>query len=502
MNRTLKTLVTLVVTSALVLGTMAGCSSKKQDTSTAIKNSKQVTLKIMLPGDRPKDWDTVKAEAEKRMASTVNVKLDVSFAPWTDIDQKSKVAMTSGEEWDLVWDAPGWPHYEEMAQGGYYEPIDALLKQYGANILKNRSAEMIDANKINGKSYGVPLEIRYYKPWGFYVRQDLREKYGMAPLKTWDDLVTFMYKVKQNEKNIIPFVPHNGVDFVPFKLAAIQNPDMNLNVLYGMALYSKNNDGKVYNFLDDEDPIVMKQLQQIRKMLQDGIISQDTMKLTSDEFGKGKTAVSCLNDIGIRENVKSSLAKVMPGAKAEFVALDDISKQKYSTYKAGNFICVPVSSKNKEKAIQFLNWANEKDNYDLLAYGIKGQDYEEGTGNTYKVLPTNQYATFAYDWIWNPALDRISSELDPQSLLIDKYSRTANNFKPDKLTGFTFNPKAVKNEMAQYNTMNSEMWRPILAGVLDYDTNMPKFKAKAYPILKKIQIEYQKQVDEFLKAKK
>lgn len=501
MNKTLKTLVTLVVSSTLVLGTMAGCASKKQDPNQAGKKSKPVTLKIMLPGDRPKDWDTVKAEAEKRMESTINVKLDVSFAPWTDIDQKSKIAMTSGEEWDLVWDAPEWPHYEEMAQGGYYEPIDDLLKQFGPNILKNRPAEMIDANKINGKSYGVPLEIRYAKPWGFYVRQDLREKYGMKPLKTWEDLVAFMRKVKENEKNIIPFVPYD-VAFAPFRLTAVRNPAMNLKVLYGMSLYTKNNDGKVYNFLDDPDPKVMNQLQEIRQLFKDGIISQDTLKLTSTEFEKGKAAVTANNDIGIRDNVKSSLTKAIPGAKAEFVALDDISNQSYSTYKAGNFICVPVSSKNKEAAIKFLDWANQKDNYDLLAYGIKGKDWEEGAENTYKVLPTNQYVTFAYDLIWNPTLDRISSDLDPQALKIDKYFRDSKNFKPDKLTGFTFNPKAVKNEIARYNKMNLEMWRPILGGVLDYDTNMPKFKEKAYPILKKIQVEYQKQIDEFLKNKK
>ena len=499
MNKTLKALVTLVVTSTLVLGTMAGCSSKKQDPNTEGKKSEPVTLKIMLPGDRPKDWDAVKAEAEKRMESTINVKLDVSFAPWTDIDQKSKVAMTSGEEWDLVWDAPDWPHYQEMALGGYYEPIDDLLKQFGPNILKNRSKEMMEANKIEGKSYGVPLEIRYYKPWGFYVRKDLREKYGMEPLKTWEDLVAFMTKVKETEKNVIPFVPHNGTDFVPFKLTAVQNPDMNLNVLYGTALYAKNNDGKVYNFLDDPDPKVMKQLQQTRKLVQDGIISKDTMILTNDEFGKGKTAVTIANDIGVRDNVKTSLASAIPGATAEFVSLDDTSKQLYSTFKAGNFICVPVSSKKKESAIKFLDWANEKDNYDLLAYGIKGQDWEEGTENTYKVLPTNQYATFGYAWIWNPSLDRLNSDLEPQVLKFDEYTRDSKNFKEDKLTGFTFNPKAVKNEIAQYNKMNLEMWRPILGGVLDYDTNMPKFKEKAYPILKKIQVEYQKQIDEFLK---
>ena len=57
-----------------------------------------VTLKIVLPGDRPADMDKVIQEAEKRMADTINVKLDIGIVPFSDLAQKTQVMLASGEE--------------------------------------------------------------------------------------------------------------------------------------------------------------------------------------------------------------------------------------------------------------------------------------------------------------------------------------------------------------------------------------------------------------------
>jgi putative aldouronate transport system substrate-binding protein len=174
----------------------------------------------------------------------------------------------------------------------------------------------------------------------------------------------------------------------------------------------------------------------------------------------------------------------------------------FSTYKAGNFIAVPVISKNKERAIQFINWLNQKDNYDLLAYGIKGKNWEEAGEGLYKPIKESTYPGIPFAWGWNSKLDRIDASLSEDVIKLNKWQRDSNNFKTDILAGFTFDPSPVSNEVAQLSNMNNELFIPLILGVLEPKDGLAKFKDKAYANVKKIQAEYQKQLDASLASKK
>lgn len=82
----------------------SGLSSTAEITSEmqADEQLEPVTLKIILPGDRPADMNMVIAEAEKRMEGTLNVKLDVVFYPFSDMKQKMETALAAGEEIDCI----------------------------------------------------------------------------------------------------------------------------------------------------------------------------------------------------------------------------------------------------------------------------------------------------------------------------------------------------------------------------------------------------------------
>ncbi|MGO4372551.1 hypothetical protein AB4Z21_17675 [Paenibacillus sp. MCAF20] len=102
----------LMVVSLILTVILAGCRSNgpaPSETGESPQVSEEgqlnpVTLKIMFPGDPPADWDEVKAEMENRLAGTLNVKLNVVYIPWTDVLQKRQVALSSAEDYDLIWD--------------------------------------------------------------------------------------------------------------------------------------------------------------------------------------------------------------------------------------------------------------------------------------------------------------------------------------------------------------------------------------------------------------
>ena len=513
----------LVVGLALVmlLMSLAGCGGgdksqqsttpeqkqeeKKEADSDTAKKAELATLKAMLPGDRPTNMEEVIAEAEKRMADSVNVKLDVVFVSWADLSQKTQITLSSGENIDLIFDAP-WLHMGQMISNNFYEPLESLLEKNGPNIIKTRPQEMWDANKFEGKIYGIPLGAFHYQGRGYILRKDIREKLGIPEIKTYEDLKTFMYAVKDKEKSMAALAGRvdsmGGVSPVFQRIQFDDETFMRTARIGGdnLTFYYENNDGKIYNLIDKMQPKFWESVQENRKLYLDGVMHQDALSVKSevDLFVNGKLACMTANDFGVPKQVGDDLKKNIAGAEAEYVTFFNPSVKKISNFLQYNFICVAAVSKNKERAIQFLDWANEKDNYDLLAYGIKGKNWEPVGDDLYKPLE-NAYRWYPYAWIWSPTLERLDATQPEFVNKWNRWSQDSNNFEKDALTGFMFDPAPVADEVSKHNTLYEEYVKPLLYGVADPDSTWAKYKEKAAPYVKKIHEEADKQAAEFLK---
>ena len=157
----------------------------------------KLELKIYVPGDRPRDMDLVLEEIERLCPPEINVKPNLVFIPWSDLADKTSLALTSGEEVDLIFDAP-WLHMDQMYSQGMYQILDEYCEQYGQNLISARGEVMWNANKWDGHTIGIPFGDTYGGSRSFYVRKDIREALGIAPLQTHQDLVDFLYAVKEN----------------------------------------------------------------------------------------------------------------------------------------------------------------------------------------------------------------------------------------------------------------------------------------------------------------
>ncbi|XEC93997.1 extracellular solute-binding protein [Paenibacillus tarimensis] len=513
----MKKTVLLLLTLFLAVSLLAACGKSGNggnDTPAANTGNKDmaegtqakldpVTLKIMIPGDRPRDFDAVIAEAEKRMADTLNVKLDVVFIPWADLGQKTQVTLSSGENIDLIFDAP-WLHLNQMVAGGYYEPLDELLEKYGQNIVTTRSEQMMEANKYNGKIMAVPLSNAFLSGRVYYVRKDIREKLGVPEIKSYDELIKLAYTIKEKMPEITPIISHNNgpMSWAQYrKVFDYENSIKDTQIGTDGVLYHKNNDGKVYNMFDEKDPVYWGWITDARKLYQDKLMYQDVLSLkdANELYKSGKAAILNTNDFGVNADLQSAVKQ--GGGEVEAVTFFSTEKGANITdFKAWNFLALASVSKNKERAIMFLDWANQKENYDLLAYGIQGQNWEPAGEDRYKKL-NDGYGFFPYAWIWNPTHDRLSADLDEETVQLTKFTTVADNFTADILTGFTFDTAPVANEIAQFNSIRDKYIPAISNGVVDSDSTWEKYKAEGYDVSKKIQAEMQKQIDAFLASK-
>ncbi len=481
-----------------------------------------VTLKTILPGDRPKDMDVVLAEVEKRLAADgLAIKLNVVFVPWgDDLKQKPTLMLTSGEAVDLAFDAP-WNVMVQNISQGFYTPLEDLLKQSGPDLLKTIPKDMLDANMFpyqgRNRVMGIPLGNAISNGRTYYIRKDVREKLGVAPIKTFDDLVAFAYKVKENMPDMVPWLPggsDGGRDqaWASFKVIFTYNSERMATTValpqdYVLYFKQMENNGRVHNFFDEMNPIMMDAVNQARKLYQDRIIYQDVLAAIPDastEFTKGRYAIGHANDFGVNPDHQSRLQQNVPTGVIEAVSFFSTTpKDNMSAYKQWNFMCIPQVSKNKELAMKFLNWTRKAQaNYDLVAYGIQGVHWNPVGADQYEVTTkgASDWRWFPYAWVWNPMQDRQSSSFDQTSANLRRFCQKAENFTTDILAGFNFDATPVQNEIAQFNAIESKYTVAILDGVVDPTVYLAKFKDEAGGFVKKIQIELQKQIDAFLAA--
>jgi putative aldouronate transport system substrate-binding protein len=242
-----------------------------------------------------------------------------------------------------------------------------------------------------------------------------------------------------------------------------------------------------------------------RKLYQDGILDPDTLAIKDYNayVESGKAAVVIANDFGVNVQYEQALEKNVPGASYEaFTLFQRTPGRTVVNFQQWNFQCLATVSKNKERAVQFLDWTNSsQDIYDLIAYGIKGTDWEPVGDTQYNTLPNSGYPWFPYAWVWNPTQDRLSASFTQDDMANYQFCKVADNFTMDVLTGFSFDATPVKNELAMYATIEAKYYPAIMNGVVDPDTYWAKLKDEGAPYVKKIQVELQKQIDAFLASK-
>lgn len=482
--------------AALAVGSLPAFTLAAQDMT------QEVTLKIMLPGaERPAIMDEIIAEAERRMLEAgMNTKLTVDFIPWGADLSKLSLALAAGEAVDLVFDAPWLAINQNIAQGFYIQldnPDNNLLETYGSNILAKRPALMWDANKFGGKAMGVPLGAYHYQGRSWLIRKDIREEIGFPAIETWEQLEAFLYAVKEAKPDMIPLkaAPVGHALFHDFdtSLRSIDAPDFR-------PIYLRGNDGVVRNLFDEMDEQFWSYIELGNKWLKDGLIPAE-IPASGDPYAidGGRTVVAQVNDFGINPGVAQRVRDL--GGEAEWVTFFDQSKKRVVNFLQYNFICLAHSSPNPERAIAFLNWANEKANYDLLAYGFEGRNYEAVGDTQYRPLE-ELYPWYPFAWIWNPTDNRENANAAPGAVEWNLWSANADNFEADQLLGFTKNDEPILNEVSQMNQLMSQYWTPLTAGVVeDPAAWWEEYTTASGDVARTIAAEYQRQIDEFLANK-
>ena len=200
-KKILSVLLTLGITTSLI----AGCGNAAENAGSGdttvegdvtgeyvVDTSEHVDLKMYLIGDRTADFDEVYDKINEILEEKLNCSLTVDFLSWGDHDTKYSLLFSSQEDFDLIFTASSWCHYEQtVALGGFYPLSEDFIKTYAPDIWEVVPEMAWEQAKINGNIYMVPNYQNEFGQDVIAVRGDLMEKYGIDQITNWDELMEF-----------------------------------------------------------------------------------------------------------------------------------------------------------------------------------------------------------------------------------------------------------------------------------------------------------------------
>jgi putative aldouronate transport system substrate-binding protein len=479
----------------------SGTNAGDTDSAVATTSPKEIVeLKAYFPGDKPTGFeDVLKAVNEKLKEDNVGASLNINFLPWTDYGNSVSVKMSAGEDFDMYLDAP-WLSMSQMIASGSIIPLDDMVASR-KELKESIPDQMWEANKFSGKIMGIPLGTTQGALYGFIIRKDLREKYGMPELKTVADVEKFLYTVKEKETTIKPFViDGRKAD----KLAIIFGDALNTGSISDLEtsvpmFYYSLADKKVIGAWDAQS--LDQSFERATKYYKDGILSKNIAQEQNAQtlFNQGKYAATFYTADGV-EGMKYLDALNNEGAELEVVLPLDESTKPYSTFQQWNFLSIPKASKHAELVMDVANWLSIKENHDLMEYGIEGKDWEAAGDSGYKSL--SNYAFPGFVLTWRPNLVRTPDNMLPGDKQWYEKASKSDTFNVSPITGFSFEADQVKTEYAKTTPFFDSIFLPLAQGVLTTDSGQKMLQDKVLGVGgQKVIDEIQKQIDTVVAGK-
>lgn len=470
----------------------ASASSDGQSSGTAAATGSElppVKLTYYFPqGELQKDYASVEEAVNQYIQPKINATIKFMPIVFGDYEQKLNTIVSSGEAFDIGWTSNWMFNYENNAEKGAFQDLQDLLPKYGAEFMSSLLDSVIEGSKTSkGKLMAIPNYQVAAKATGFVIQKEYLDKYkfDVGTIKSFKDLEPFLAQIKQNEPDLIPY----------FSLA--NSFEAKANGYEGIQdTYYKKGDPTYTLIQMDSTPEYMAHTQLLYDWFNKGYIPKDVATANFDETLKSGKIVSYI-DWTLQPGGEANVFSHNGGHPVVYVPL---TQPEFSGVQP-TMTFISRTSKNPERAMMFLNLMNtDPQLFNLIAYGIEGKHYDKKGPNTIAIKKDGGYAPDVA-WAMGNVTIGYLKEGQPEDTWQKTIKLNDTAFVPD-IFGFSFDPSAVKTEMANLEAVYKEYDDAVKTGSVDPAVYMPKMidalkKAGSEKVLQ----ERQKQLDEWLKSK-
>lgn len=507
MRRT-KKMVSALCAGTMLATTLAGGSfgTFGGDLSAGVKaagEDETVNLVWYIAGTAPnKPEDVVKALNEKS-AEDIGITVDFQFQGSDDAPTVS--ALTAGDsDVDIVTSANWFADYRGSAMNNYFVDLTDILPEQAPELWEKIPGILWDGVKVSDRIYGVPTWKDTAETQFWIGEEDLLAELGatddfnkatvrldsMTP--TLEKINAWMKEAPESNRSAEEATNAYMMD---------KRGDWSIKIEWDI-LSAQDLEIGVKNFGDEhptvqwmyDDPEYVEDLKTLKKWADEGL-SNGIAAAQVDSHPRGVISRGVGWD-GAQYTVWGGEAvgydTILADAGGPFLK---------STAALGSVNCIPLNSKKVDAAVKYLQYINTNADYrNMLAYGVKGVNYEEVDGR-FKSLT-------GYDWVTpNYTMASFDMLLAPEAVPdADMYKKICDgvNTAPDNtLMGFSPDLSAVQNEIAACSSIVSEYAYELHRGdVKDVDAAIAEYREALDGLgLQEIIDELQRQVDEFVASK-
>ena len=457
----------------------------------------QIDYFMLSNGPYPKMGD-IDAALSKVMTEKFNATLKTTMIAWGDWTAKVTTRLSSGDKIDVVFTAD-WYGYSRDITAQLFSPLNELLAKDAPETVATLGDQFVKGSQVNGINYGVPTEKELCVPGGMIFNKVLVDKYGfdITKITKEEDLEPMLAKIKTSEPNIIPYLFVGDAFHVNFFSPASDFGDA---IVKADGVSTKAE----WAFANAE---YVTHFNLMRKWYKAGYIHPDAA-LDSFKYGDRLIAEGwfATSQPLKGNNIKADeLGAQSRDGKLKLVEQTITNKYTYSNDCGGSMLAIPVTSKDPDRAMMFINLIHtDKAAVNLLAWGIEGVNYTKvaGKDNIVSVVKDNGYTSQVLLWtLGSQFLHFVADTENPDKMnLLKSYAQDA---KPSILLGFRYSPEKITDQKAAYDNISKKYSKPIRCGAVDPATELAKFTTEAKAAgLDTIMADVQGQIDTWLAAQK
>jgi putative aldouronate transport system substrate-binding protein len=476
--------------------------------SGGIDISKKVTLQFFMLGNAPRDLKIIQNEVNKLALKDLNCEVKYNFTTWSDTSTKYNLLLSAGQNVDLIFTAD-WMNYNQYALKGAFLPLEDVVPKAAPELWSWIPSNFWNAVKVNKHIYTIPATWKEYVPEGVQWREDLRIKYGCAPITNLDTLEAYLEAIKKNETTMVPTEclvadwGSGGPSFTAF--GCIFNFKYTSDFFnYGLMNNYKSPSTAIDYWASDDfakDAAILKRWQDKGFWSKSAL---STKAYPDDEFENGKVAALLAQNPGKYATSMSKVNQNHPDWKIGYLAGADVTGYVVPVHPVHNGFAVPKSSKNAERAVAFYSkMVLDKEYNYLTEYGIEGVNFSVTRDGHYDMIGDVKTNGFAREnmngWAWrNPEIQLFDPSFDIVLDLFKKYDKVAAD---NIWGGFVEDYTPYQTERTALYQVQSQYLCPLLGGfVSDVDAGVKTFREKAAAAgLKKVQDGFTKQWQAYCK---
>ncbi len=449
------------------------------------------------PGTPPPDETVVEEALNKISVEKLNVKMKTLYLK----DDAIKLALSSGDPWDIAFTCEWYNNFVVQATAGYFADITDKVQTLTPDLYATMPEIVWEAAKINGKVYAIPVKKDYAAEM-FYrfdkalfvddLKMDIPENMTFFDIEKYLKAAKDAFTAGDSAASQAEF---------PLILAKGGYPGIDSN--YDMILrdamlgipYSavgSADETKIVVTLESKD--FTDRLNALRSWYQAGYINKDAATLESEaKYSAVKVGQGFYGADAIWTG-SDGYVNVISKFSGPFLSSASIR---------GAMNAINANSANIDLALKYQELVNINQEYrDTLRYGVPGTHWNKTAEGL--AQRTKEGAEKYSPWAFSQGSYSLSTVEAAEGVTVDPqmWTKIFESYKDaigTKSIGFSFDTTSLQTELAAIKVVKDKYWAGLVTGSLDPAETLPKMiKELEDAGLRTVQQEAQKQFDAFL----